>query len=254
MLFRFGTVVARTDIIETEARGDIRPRDLFTLGVMPDTRGACDVSCNERPVDHTGITIRRIVQIGHKKNTISFCKEKDMNDLSRAISTTSAPIVQLGNNNVVHVCMGDKLPLNILVGDTVVVYVPPECNGRPRVFVCEQRGPDNQIVTQCHLKSPRIFERRRFANFRRPCCHVTRSVLLPTASGSSKTAADRDTTLTSQDCDVLTIRHGGTHQTHPRGRGKPCCRKYPLVHPIRVKVDRKHGYVPFVPEKILHRD
>ncbi|XP_046355148.1 uncharacterized protein LOC124134405 [Haliotis rufescens] len=205
------------------------------------------------------IEIKRIVQIGHQRNIIAFFRKSATNDLNRILGDTpyaqldnNESIVQLGNENVVCVLLGDKLPLNILVGDTVVVYVPPECNGRPRVFVCEQKGPDNQIVTQCHLKSPRIFERRRFANFRRPCCHVTRSVLLPAASGSSKTAAGRHTTLTSQDCDVLTIRHGGTHQTHPRGRGKPCYRTFtPSLQPISVQMS---GYVPFVPEKILHRD
>ncbi|XP_046572440.1 uncharacterized protein LOC124280532 [Haliotis rubra] len=191
-------------------------------------------SCKKRLCNRPQIDIRRIVQIGHNRNTISFIQKKDSN-----ASVSNTTIVQLGDNNIVYVYLGDKLPMNILLGDTVVVYVPPGCDGRPRVFVCEQRGPDNQIVTHCRHKSPRIFERQTFDNFRSRHCHVIRSVLLPAASGSSKKAAGRHKPLTPGDCDVVTIKHGGSHRTHTRRRVKPHSRKYPLLHPIGVKGTRK---------------
>ncbi|XP_046572432.1 uncharacterized protein LOC124280522 [Haliotis rubra] len=178
-------------------------------------------SCKKHLCTRPQIDIRRIVQIGHNRNTISFIQKKDSN-----ASDSNATIVQLGNNNIVYVYLGDKLPSNILLGDTVVVYVPPGCDGRPRVFVCEQRGPDNQIVTHCRHKSPRIYERQTFGNFLSRHCHVIRSVLLPTASGSSKKAAGRHKPLTPGDCDVVTIKHGGSHRTNTSRRVKPDSRKY----------------------------
>ncbi|XP_046561393.1 uncharacterized protein LOC124270394 [Haliotis rubra] len=168
-------------------------------------------SCKMRLCNRPQIDILRIVQIGHNRNTISFIQKKDSN-----ASLSNTTIVQLGHNNIVYIYLDDKLPTNILLGDTVVVYVPPGCDGRPRVFVCEQRGPDNQIVTHCRHKSPRIFERQTFGNFRSRYCHMIRSVLLPTASGSRKKAADRHKPLTPGDCDVVTIKHSGWMATHKK--------------------------------------
>ncbi|XP_067660401.1 uncharacterized protein [Haliotis asinina] len=196
-------------------------------------------SCKRRLCGRPQFDIRRIVQIGQHKNTISFVQKKDTN-----ASDSNATIVQLGHNNIVYVYLGDKLPMIVLLGDTVVVYIPPGCDGRPRVFVCEQRGPENQIVTYCRHKSPRIFERQTFGNFRSRHCHVIKFVLLP-ASGFSKKAVSRHRTLIPRDCDVVTIKHGGTHAR----RVKPHSRKDPLLNPIWVKVTRKHGCKPFAREK-----